>query len=59
MVFLATLGAAARRLEGKLEREQEVLLALADVAIQIFAAESAILRAEKAGAAGLPHRLAR
>ncbi len=50
-VLLASLGAAVRRFEGKLEREQEVLLALADVAIQIFAAESAILRAEKARAA--------
>ncbi len=53
-VFLAASGLAASKLEGKLGEEQEVLLALADVAIQIFAAESAVLRADKARAAGRP-----
>jgi butyryl-CoA dehydrogenase len=53
-VFLAATALAAERLEAKLKDEQEVLMALADVAIQIFAAESAVLRAEKARAAGAP-----
>jgi butyryl-CoA dehydrogenase len=46
-VFLALAGAAAGRYGDGLKDEQEVLLALADVAIQVFAAESALLRAEK------------
>ncbi len=46
-VFLALAGAAAGRFGDGLKDEQEVLLALADVAIQVFAAESALLRAEK------------
>ena len=50
--FLACIGAAADRLGPALKDEQEVLLPLADIAIQIFAAESAQLRAEKARAAG-------
>jgi butyryl-CoA dehydrogenase len=50
--FLACIGAAADRLGPRLKDEQQVLLPLADVAIQIFAAESALLRAEKALAAG-------
>ena len=45
--FLVVAGAAVQKLGEKLKDEQEVLLALADVAIQIFAAESALLRAEK------------
>ena len=48
--FLATLGAAVDRFGAAIKDQQEVLLPLADVAIQIFAAESAILRAEKAKA---------
>ncbi len=51
-VFLASAGLAVQRLEARLKDEQEVLMALADVAIQIFAAESAVLRAEKARASG-------
>ena len=31
----------------KLANEQEILMAAADIAIQIFALESAVLRAEK------------
>ncbi|MBK9517792.1 MAG: acyl-CoA dehydrogenase family protein [Anaeromyxobacter sp.] len=46
-VFLVLSGAAVQRFGDKLKDEQEVLLALADVAIQAFAAESALLRAEK------------
>jgi butyryl-CoA dehydrogenase len=45
--FLVVAGAAVQKLGDKLKEEQEVLLALADVAIQTFAAESALLRAEK------------
>jgi butyryl-CoA dehydrogenase len=45
--FLAVLREATGRFGGKVKDEQEVLLALADVAIQVFAAESAILRAER------------
>ena len=45
--FLALSGAAVQRFMEKLKDEQEVLLALSDVAIQIFAIESAVLRAEK------------
>ncbi len=45
--FLVVAGAAVQKLGEKLKDEQEILLALADVAIQIFAAESALLRAEK------------
>jgi butyryl-CoA dehydrogenase len=48
--FLVVSGAAVQRFGEKLKDEQEVLLALADVAIQVFAAESALLRAEKPGA---------
>jgi len=50
-VFLVVSGAAVQRFGEKLKDEQEVLLALADVAIQAFAAESALLRAEKVGGA--------
>jgi butyryl-CoA dehydrogenase len=50
--FLLAAGAAASRFEGKLKDEQELLLALADVAIQVLSAESALLRAEKHRAAG-------
>ncbi|WP_242335110.1 MULTISPECIES: acyl-CoA dehydrogenase family protein [Anaeromyxobacter] len=45
--FLVVSGAAVQRYAEGLKDEQEVLLALADVAIQIFAIESALLRAEK------------
>ncbi len=52
--FLVVAGAAVQRYRAALKDEQEVLLALADVAIEIFALESALLRAEKG--AGLPER---
>jgi butyryl-CoA dehydrogenase len=45
--FLVVSGAAVQRHGDKLKDEQEVLLALADVAIQIFAMESAVLRAAR------------
>ncbi len=53
-VFLVVAGAAVQRFDGTLKDQQEVLLALADVAIQIFAAESTVLRAERAHAHGAP-----
>ena len=45
--FLVLAGAAVQRYMERLKDEQEVLVALADVAIQIFAVESAVLRAAK------------
>jgi len=47
-LLLLLAGAAVQKFQDKLANEQETLLALSDVAIQIFALESAILRAEKA-----------
>lgn len=48
--FLVVAGAAVQKYGEALKDEQEVLLALADVAIQAFAAESVVLRAEKTAA---------
>jgi alkylation response protein AidB-like acyl-CoA dehydrogenase len=45
--FLVVSGAAVQRFGDRIKDEQEVLLALADVAIQIFAMESAVLRADR------------
>jgi alkylation response protein AidB-like acyl-CoA dehydrogenase len=45
--FLVVAGAAAQKHAARIKDEQELLLALADVAIAIFALESAVLRAEK------------
>jgi alkylation response protein AidB-like acyl-CoA dehydrogenase len=45
--FLVVSGAAVQRFGEGMKDEQEVLLALADVAIQVFGIESALLRAEK------------
>jgi butyryl-CoA dehydrogenase len=47
-VFLAVTGSAVRKHMEKLRDEQEILMALADAAIEIFALECAILRAGKA-----------
>lgn len=47
-LFLILSGSAVQKFMAKLQDEQEILLAAADVAIQIFALESAVLRAEKA-----------
>ena len=46
-VFLVISGSGAQKFMTAIKDEQEVLLALADVAIQIFAIESTVLRAEK------------
>ena len=45
--FLIVAGAAVQRFGEKLKEEQEIMLALGDVAIQVFAVESAVLRAER------------
>jgi alkylation response protein AidB-like acyl-CoA dehydrogenase len=46
-LFLAIAGAAVAKFGDRLKDEQEVLSAVADVAINIFVLESAVLRAEK------------
>jgi alkylation response protein AidB-like acyl-CoA dehydrogenase len=46
-IFLLTGGTAVKKYQQKIDREQEVLAALADIIIEIFAMESAILRAQK------------
>jgi alkylation response protein AidB-like acyl-CoA dehydrogenase len=55
-VFLILSGTAVQKYMGKLQNEQEVLLAAADMSIQIFALESAVLRAEKGFAEASEHR---
>jgi alkylation response protein AidB-like acyl-CoA dehydrogenase len=50
--FLVLAGAAVQRFGAKVKDEQETLIALADLAIEVFALESAVLRAEKIGASG-------
>ena len=46
-VFLMVGGKAAMALQDRIEDEQEIMMHLADVMIEIYAAESAILRTEK------------
>ncbi len=46
-LFLILAGAGVQKYMDKLADEQEILMAAADVSIQIFALESAVLRAEK------------
>ncbi|MFD2036399.1 acyl-CoA dehydrogenase family protein [Belliella marina] len=46
-VFLMVGGKAAMALQDKIEDEQEIMMNLADVMVEIYASESAILRAEK------------
>ncbi|TNF50818.1 MAG: acyl-CoA dehydrogenase [Deltaproteobacteria bacterium] len=47
-LFLILAGTAVQKYMTKLADEQEILIAAADIAIQVFAIESAVLRAEKA-----------
>ncbi len=46
-LFLILAGAGVQKYMNKLVNEQEILMASADIAIQVFAMESAVLRAEK------------
>ena len=46
-LFLILSGVGVQKFMDKLANEQEILLAAADIAIQIFALESTVLRAEK------------
>ncbi|MCK5914304.1 MAG: acyl-CoA dehydrogenase family protein [Desulfuromusa sp.] len=46
-LFLILSGAGVQKYMDKLADEQEILMAASDIAIQIFAMESAVLRAEK------------
>ncbi len=46
-LFLILSGAGVQKFMDKIGEEQEILLTAADLAIQIFALESAVLRAEK------------
>ncbi len=46
-VFLMIGGKAAKDLGEKMEEEQEIMMNLADIMIEIYAVESAMLRAEK------------
>ena len=50
-LFLILAGTGVQKYMDKLADEQEILMAAADLAIQIFALESAVLRAEKASPA--------
>ncbi|MFN3803078.1 acyl-CoA dehydrogenase family protein [Belliella pelovolcani] len=61
-VFLMVGGKAAMALQDKIESEQEIMMNLADVMIEIYAAESTILRTEKLvsiqGEAACTHQIA-
>jgi alkylation response protein AidB-like acyl-CoA dehydrogenase len=46
-LFLILAGTGVQKYMQRLQDEQEILMAAADIAIQIFAIESAVLRAEK------------
>ncbi|HKK01119.1 MAG TPA: acyl-CoA dehydrogenase family protein, partial [Desulfuromonadales bacterium] len=46
-LFLIIAGAGVQNFQNRLVEEQEILMAAADIVIQVFAAESALLRAEK------------
>ena len=55
-LFLILSGAAVQKYSDKLADEQEILMAAADIANQVFAIESAVLRAEKISATLSPAR---
>lgn len=61
-VFLMLAGLGVQKYQMALESEQELLMGIADIAIEIYAMESAVLRALKAvqgGKAGLKVEMAR
>jgi polysaccharide deacetylase 2 family uncharacterized protein YibQ len=49
-VALMTLGTAAQKYMAKLADEQEILMGVADIVMDVYAMESAILRAQKLAA---------
>lgn len=51
-LFLMAAGGAAQKFAADLQHEQEILCTLADMAMEIFAAESGLLRAKKMAAKG-------
>ncbi len=51
---LFSSGAAAQKYLAELEQQQEILGGIADLAIEVFAAESAVLRAAKSAGRGTP-----
>ena len=55
-LFLILAGAGVQKFRDKLVDEQEMLIAAADIAIQIYALESTVLRAEKHFAEATPKR---
>ncbi|HBT96303.1 MAG TPA: acyl-CoA dehydrogenase [Desulfobulbaceae bacterium] len=57
-LFLILSGAGVQKFKDKLANEQEILIAAADIAIQIYALESTVLRAEKYFAKATPKRQA-
>ncbi len=46
-LVLLAMGNAGRKFEQEIEKEQEILATLADMSMEVFAAESALLRAQK------------
>ena len=46
-IALGLLGASVQKFERKLPSEQEIMLAVADMMMQVFALEAVVLRAEK------------
>jgi alkylation response protein AidB-like acyl-CoA dehydrogenase len=55
-LFLILSGIGVQKFMDKIADEQEILIAAADIAIQIFALESTVLRAEKIYAASTPRK---
>jgi alkylation response protein AidB-like acyl-CoA dehydrogenase len=51
-IALATIAMASQKYKGELEKQQEVLMNIADIIIEAFAMESSLLRARKLSAKG-------